>query len=359
MRGRAEAQSNFVSLINTELLIPAEHPLRRIKRMVDEVLRSMTAAFEAMYSEHGRPSVPPERILKSKVLQALYSVRSDRQLMDRVTTDILFRWFLDMNLDEPVFDPTVFTHNRERLLAHEVAPLFFNRVYDIARRNQWASDDHFSADGTLIEAWGSMKSFKPKDRPPGDDDTNGYSDFRGTRRSNDTHASVTDPEARLLRKSAGTASVLCYRMHLIGENRHGLCAAVSMTTAVGHSEAQETANLVRELHGRQIRPKTMGADAGYCDEGFVGDMRALGAKAHPSAHKSRSDMGVRRGLAYKLSQKARKRIEQGFGWGKTVGGFRRVRQIGIRLADMNANIVMATRNLVMLARLEVDYGGKA
>ena len=343
-----------------EDLIAPDDPIRKIKRMVDEVLRAMSPLFESMYADCGRPSIPPERLLKAKVLQALFSVRSDRQLMARIRTDLLFRWFLDMNLDETVFDATVFTQNQERLLAHDVAVVFFNKVYAIARKNRWASDDHFSADGTLIQAWGSMKSFKPKDTPPGDaDDLNGFADFKGKKRSNETHASVTDPDARLTRKSSGDASRLCYRADAISENRNGLCAAVRASPAVGYTESEGAADNVRAMQRRGLRPRTMGADAGYHNERFTDDMRTMGVTPHPALHGRRSDMGVKRTLAYKLSQVARKRVEPTFGWAKCVGGLRRVREIGLRAANAAVNLVFAVGNLVRMARLEAVYGGRA
>lgn len=346
----------MVCLINAEDMIAPEHPIRRIKRMVDEVLAGMSPLFESMYAEGGRPSVPPERLLKAQVLQALFSVRSDRQLVARIGTDILFRWFLGMNLDERVFDATSFTQNRERLLRHEVAAVFFDKVYDIARRNRWVSGDHFSADGTLIQAWGSMKSFKRKDAPPGDDDLNGFGGFKGEKRSNATHASATDPDARLLRKSAGETSRLCYRVDAVSENRNGLCAAVRASPSVGYTESLGAADNVRALQRRGINPRTMGADAGYHNETFVDDMRTMNVAPHPAMHASRSDMGVRRGVAYRASQKARKRIEPLLGWAKNIGGLRRVREIGIRAADATARIVFAAGNLVRMARLELACG---
>jgi len=347
----------LISLVCAEALIAPDDPVRKIKRMVDEVLRSMSPLFEAMYADCGRPSIPPERLLKAKVLQALYSVRSDRQLMARIRTDILFRWFLDMNLDEAVFDATVFTQNQDRLLEHEVAVVFFNKVYAIARKNRWTSDDHFSADGTLIQAWGSMKSFKPKDAKPGDDDDlNGFADFKGTKRSNDTHASVTDPDARLTRKSAGDASRLCYRADAMSENRNGLCAAVRASPATGYTESEGAADNVRAMQGRGLRPRTVGADANYHNERFVDDMRTMGVTPHPALHGRRSDMGVKRTLAYKLSQVARKRVEPTFGWAKCVGGLRRVREIGLRAANAAVNLVFAVGNLVRMARLEAEGG---
>lgn len=360
MRGRHSAQTNLISLVCAEALIAPTDPIRKIKRMVDEVLRAMSPLFESMYADCGRPSIPPERLLKAKVLQALYSVRSDRQLMARIRTDILFRWFLDMNLDEAVFDPTVFTQNQDRLLENEVAVVFFNKVYAIARKNRWASDDHFSADGTLIQAWGSMKSFKPKDAKLGDDDDlNGFADFKGTRRSNATHASVTDPDARLTRKSSGDASRLCYRADVVSENRNGLCAAARASPATGYTESEGCADNVRSMQRRGVNARTMGADAGYHNERFVDDMRTMGVAPHPALHGRRKDMGVKRTRAYKLSQIARKRVEQTFGWAKGIGGLRRVREIGLRAANATVNLVFAVGNLVRMARLETLEGGRS
>lgn len=359
MRGRHTRQTELISLLDAEALIAPEHPIRRIKRLVDEILTEMNPTFEAMYAESGRASIPPERLLKAKVMQALYSIRSDRQLCERIRFDVLFRWFLDLNLDEPVFDPSTFSHNQERLLEHDVAVIFFNKVYAIARRNHWASDDHFSADGTLINAWGSMKSFKPRDGSGDDSDLNGFADFKGTKRSNATHRSVTDPESRLLRKSKGDVSRLCYAAHAVSENRNGLCAIVRVTTAVGLSESEAALENVRLLRRRDIHPKTVGADAGYHTDTFVDGLRTLDITPHPALHGRRGDMGVKRTQAYEASQVARKRIKPCFSWGKHIGGMRRLRQIGVKTANAIANLTFAVGNLVRIVGLEVAHRTRA
>jgi len=262
MRGKPTTQASFVSLIDVEALIAPEHPIRRIKALVDEVLGGMDAHFEEMYVQSGRPSIPPERLLKAKVLQALFTVRSDRRLCARLQTDLMFRWFLDLPLDEAVFDPSTFSQNQQRLLRHEVADLFFAEVVALAKKHGWISNDHFSVDGTLIQAWASLKSFKPKGSDQGPGSGNSWTDFKGEKRSNDTHESTTDPEAKLARKGKGQEARLSFAGHATMENRNGLCVLFEVRSAVGEPESAVAVDQAVELKNRGFRLKSIGADKG-------------------------------------------------------------------------------------------------
>lgn len=266
MRGRSNPQSSFICLVNIEDRIPKAHPIREVKRQIDQVLQSMDATFEKLYAEDGRNSVPPERLLKARVLMALYSVRSERQLCERLPYDTLFQWFMDINMEEAAqlaFDASVFAKNQDRFLAGKVAEEFFTQVVELARQGGWTSDEHFSVDGTLIDAWASMKSFRPKDEPKKPDDSNGWSDFKGQKRSNDTHESKTDPEAKLLRKSKGSASKLCFGLHASMDNRNGLCVTLDVHQSVGKTETSAAIDALDKLKERGFKPKTLGADKGY------------------------------------------------------------------------------------------------
>jgi transposase len=352
MRGKVEEQVQFISLINVESLVGAEHPIRRIKKLVDEVLKKLSGKFEKMYSTEGRPSIPPEQLLKAKVLQALYTVRSDRQLCERMQTDLMFRWFLDLGLDKKVFDASSFSQNQRRLLEHEVADCFFKEVVKLARENKWVSDDHFSVDGTLIEAWASMKSFRPKGEPP--KDGNGWSDFKGSKRKNETHQSVTDPESRLLKKSAGQEAKLCYAAHSVMENRNGLCVAFTVRQSVGEgtSEPQVAVEQLRKLKQRGWKPKTVGADKTYHCQHFVESLRRMKIKPHPALYETKDKMGIILNGGYRASQVVRKRIEEIYGWTKTIGGFRKSRYRGEARTHACGQYVVASLNLLRMAKLQ-------
>jgi transposase len=350
MRGQLPSQPSFVSLINVETLIAAEHPIRAIKRLCDEVLRTMHAHFDEIYAADGAPSIPPETLLKGKVLQALYTVRSDRQLCARLQTDLLFRWFVDLPLDEKVFDASVYSKNQARLLAHEVADLFFAEVVELARRHGWVSDDHFSVDGTLIEAWASLKSFRPKgsDGPGGG---NAWLDFKGEKRRNDTHASTTDPEAKLVKKGPGKEARLSFAGHATMENRHGLCVLFEVQPAVGAPESAVAVDQMIELRNRGFAPKTVGADKGYHTEEFVTGLRAQKIVPHPARKDGQKTLHVLLTLAHAISQKLRKRIEEIFGWAKTTGCFRKSRYRGVERTHAQGQYVVAAWNLVRMAKL--------
>lgn len=353
MRGTKQSQVSVACLINVETMIPADHPIRAIKRLLEEVLIRMDAHFEAMYAADGRPSIPPERLLLAKVLMALYSIRSERQFCERLQYDLLFRWFLDLNPDEPAFDHSTFSQNQARLLQHQVADLFFAEVVGLAKRYGWISDQHFSVDATLIEAWASLKSFKPKGTDRGPGDGNGWADFKGQPRRNDTHASTTDPEAKLTRKGDGREARLAFNGHATMENRHGLCVLFAVKPANG-SEAEAAVEQIGELQRRGFTPATVGADRGYCTRHFIEGLRARGVVPHPARQGERRLLGVQvRSRAHQLSQKCRRKIEEIFGWAKTTGCFRKSRYRGVERTHAAAQYVVAACNLVRMARLSL------
>jgi len=351
MRGKTCNQSSMVCLISPEVAVPEDHPLRAIRAIADEALRSLSRRFDRMYADTGRPSVPPERLLKGQLLIALYSIRSERQLCEQLQYNLLFRWFLDMDMLEPAFDATTYSQNRGRLMTHEVAARFFAAVRDQAA--DMMSREHFTVDGTLIEAWASLKSFRSKDEDDDDHDNNGWGDFRGQRRSNDTHESTTDPEARLMRKGSGQAAKLSYMGHALVENRHGLLVDLQVSSATGYAE-REAALEMLDAADHAVR-FTVGADRGYDTRDFIDDCRDIGATPHVAQHQNRRrsaiDHRTTRHPGYSISQRIRKRIEQVFGWAKTVGGLRRTRYRGLRRTQFAAHIVGAAYNLLRIARL--------
>jgi transposase len=354
MRGQRKSQGSFVSLIDVEAMIAADHPIRRIKQLCDQVLAAMSSHFEEIYSSEGRPSIPPETLLKGKVLQALFTVRSDRQLCARLQTDLMFRWFVDLALDEAVFDASTYSKNQERLLRHEVADLFFAEVVSLAKKHGWVSDDHFSVDGTLIEAWASIKSFRPKDDDKGPGSGNGWTDFKGEKRCNDTHASTTDPEAKLLRKGLGKEARLCFAGHATMENRNGLCVLFEVKPAVGAPEPTVAVEQMIELQNRGFAPKTVGGDKGYHTEEFVSGLRAQGIVPHPARKNGKKTLHVLLTAAHAISQRIRKRIEEIFGWSKTTGCFRKSRYRGVERTHAQGQYVVATWNLLRMAKLMVS-----
>jgi len=351
MRGQLPHQPSFISLINVETMIPEQHPIRVIKKMCDEVLVGLTTQLDEIYANDGAPSIPPETLLKGKVLQALYTVRSDRQLCDRLKTDLLFRWFVDLPLDTAVFDASTYSKNQQRLLQHQVAELFFTAVVELARHHGWVSNEHFSVDGTLIEAWASMKSFRPKDEPKGPGSGNGWTDFKGEKRRNDTHQSITDAEAKLLRKGLGKEAKLCFGAHLTMENRHGLCVRFAVTPAVGLSETEAALEQLAELQANGFRPKTVGADKGYHDRNFIAGARELGIAPHPALKQGHNPLRVRLTARHAVSQLIRKRIEELIGWCKTTGNFRKSRYRGVARTNAQGQYVAIACNLVRMAKL--------
>jgi len=335
---------------SVEERIPPKHPIRQIKVLADRALADLGPRFDQMYSASGRPSVPPERLLKSQLLIALFSIRSDRQFCEQLAYNLLFRWFLDLEMDEDCFDASTFSHNRERLIRHEVAEEFLAAVVRQARSAHLLSQEHFSVDGTLIEAWASLKSFRPKDEPPGGD-SNGWGDFKGSRRSNETHESKTDPESRLARKGNGQAAKLCFSAHALMENRHGLLLDLKIASATGRAECEQGLELLKRL-GRGRR-KTVGADKGYDTAKFVAGCRQLNMTPHVACKRKYSAINGRTSnrQGYQISQVVRRRIEPIFGWLKEYGGLQRSRFRGVARTQLTARLTAVAYNLLRLSRL--------
>jgi transposase len=341
------------SYVSPEQRVPADHPLRPIREMTDEVLRQLSRKFARLYKKTGRPSVAPEKLLRALLLQVLYSVRSERQLMEQLEYNLLFRWFVGLSMDDAVWNVTVFTKNRERLLRGDVATAFFQRVLELARGDALLSGDHFSVDGTLIQAWAGQKSFKAKDGAgdaPPDDPGNADVNFRGEKRANATHASTTDPDARLYKKAKGQEAKLCYLGHVLIDNREGLVVNTRLTTAGGRAEWEAGFAMVQAVPGDHRI--TVGGDRGYDDAGFVDSMRSVHATPHV-AQKQRSAIDARttRHAGYAISQRTRKRVEEVFGWLKTVGLLRQTRHRGRDRVGWMFTFAVAVYNLVRLRKL--------
>ena len=362
MRGRQDPQVSMLAFVDLESRVPVAHPLRAIKRWADEALAGLSPEFDRMYAEDGRPSIPPERLLKASLLIALYSVRSERAFCEELDYHLLYRWFLDMSVVEPSFDASTFSKNRARLLQHAVGQQFFDEVVALAHERGLLSDEHFTVDGTLIEAAASLKSFRrrdaaPSDEPP-DDPGNPTVDFHGEKRSNATHRSTTDPEARLFRKGKGKEAKLYFLGHALMENRHGLLVDFQTSEATGTAERETTPKLLRAARERRFRPKTLGGDKNYDTRGCVADIRACGVTPHvaqnTSGRRSAIDGRTTRHPGYALSQRIRKRVEEIFGWMKTIGGFRRTRFRGLDRTGLAGYLVATAYNLVRLSRLAPD-----
>ena len=361
MRGHVDPQGGLFSYFSVEERIPVDHPLRRIKAQADSVLASMNAAFEAMYALEGRPSIAPERLLKASLLIALYSVRSERLFCEMLDYNMLFRWFLDMNLEERAFDHSTFSTNRTRLIEHDIAKQFFAGSVREARAQRLLSDEHFTVDSTLIEAWASFKSLKRKDGTPprsGDDGT-GMVDFRGEKRSNATHESSTDPEAKLMRKGNGQPAKLSFGAHALMENRNGLLVDLAITDAT-LAEPKAAAPLVDRRREARRDMSTLGTDKGYHTKAFVAMLRGRSIAPHIARIEGRSTPGLdartTRHDGYALSQQKRKRVEEIFGWMKTVGGLRKSRFVGRVKTQLAAYMVGAAYNLLRMARLRIATG---
>jgi len=387
MRGMDEASGSLFSYVDLEERIPARHPLRTIRQVVNAALASLDAEFDALYAVFGRPSIPPERLIRASLIQILFSVRSERQLMEQMEYNLMFRWFVGLGIDDPVWVPTVFTKNRDRLLTTEMSRKVMAAILAHRSVAPLLSDDHFSVDGTLVKAWASMKSFQPRadiaspdDEGPGDPpapdttpDTaasetpaetnpmprnpkshrNAEVDFRGEKRSNATHASTTDPDARLYKKSPGTGAMLCFIGHALMENRNGLIVQGDLTKADGHAERKAALQMVHRHSPGSTRRLTLGADKGYDAGEFVRDLRQACVTPHV-AQKSRYsaiDGRTTRHVGYALSQKHRKKIEEAFGWAKTVGGMAQTMYRGIERVRSRFILTMAANNLARLPRL--------
>src|SRR5437899_12683655 len=346
------------SYVPMEQRIPADHPLRVMRPMVDGVLRELSPRFGELYSRVGRPSIAPEKLLRALLLQVLYTIRSERLLMEQLDYNLLFRWFVGLEMDDPVWNATVFTKNRERLLGGEIARAFFDRVVAQARERGLLSDEHFTVDGTLVEAWASLKSFKRKEAPPAppDDPGNPIVNFHGERRSNTTHGSTTDPDARLARKGKAQEAKLCYTGHVLMENRNGLAVGSCVIPANGHAERAAALELLGALD-REGRV-TLGADKGYDTRDFVTAVRLLGVTPHVAqntTHRASAiDGRTTRHPGYAVSQRRRKRVEEIFGWLKTIGLMRKTRYRGTRRVDWMFTFALAAYNLVRLRTLTVQ-----
>jgi len=355
MRGDDPRQGAAWSYLSPEARVPKDHPLRPIRTMVERALVELDPVFRKMYSPIGRPSIPPEQLLRALVLQLLYSVRSERLLMEQLDADMRFRWFVGLNADDPVWDVTVFTKNRERLLKGDVAARFFTAVLRQARAAGLLSDEHFSVDGTLIEAWASQASFKPKDAPKGEGPTpGGVADFKGQRRSNDTHESTTDPDARLYRKGNAQEARLCYQGHVLSENRHGLAVGGLLTKAGGSAERDAALALLKKVP-RDAHLTTLGCDKAYDTADFVAQLRAAGVTPHVSQNTTRRrsaiDGRTTRHPGYEVSAFKRRLAEGIFGWAKTIGLLRKTRHRGTRRVGWVFTFTLAVYDLVRMRTL--------
>lgn len=360
MRGTDTKQASMLSLLTPEKRVPANHPLRAVKLLAEAALKELSPLFDGMYSIVGRASIPPERLLKASLLMAFYTLRSERLFCEQLDYNILFRWFLDMNMDEPSFDHSTFSKNRERLIAHQVAKEFFLSVVAQARAAGLMSDEHFTVDGTLIEAWASMKSFRkkdeqPGDRPPPDDPGNPSVDFHKEKRSNETHRSTTDPHAKLARKGKGKEAKLSYSQHALMENRNGLLVDLRIAEANGTAERDMALEMVGErLPG--TKRITLGGDKGYDTKDFVEECGWRNITPHVAQniteHRgSAVDERTTRHAGYAISQRIRKRVEEIFGWTKTVANFRRTRFKGPKRTELASYFVGAAYNLLRMGRL--------
>jgi transposase len=364
MRGEDRTDGALFSYVDIEARIPAKHPLRAMRRLTNAALAELDGAFSALYEACGRPSIPPERLLRATLLQLLYSIRSERQLVERLEFDMLFRWFVGLSIDEKVFDASTFSKNRDRLLTQEIAQRFLSSLLALPEVKGLLSAEHFSVDGTLLKAWASMKSFRPKDgsgEPP-QPGRNGEADFRKTKRSNETHASTTDPDARLFRKGDGQESRLSYLGHALMENRRGLVVAADATLATGTAEREAASRLSERLP----EGATLGADKNYDAEAFVEGLKARGIEPHVAINGTVSKNGkvrktavpseVAASLRYAISQRLRKRIEESFGWSKTVGGLTQVKVRGLDKVRAVFVFGIAAYNLVRLPKLLAPRG---
>lgn len=353
MRGEDSQQEAMFSYVSPEKRVPTEHPLRPIRAMVDKVLEEMSPRFAKLYSDVGRPSIAPERLLRALLLQIFYSVRSERLLMEQLDYNLLFRWFVGLAMDEPVWNHAVFSHNRERLLNEEIAEVFFQRVLGWAQ--PYLSDEHFTVDGTLIEAWASHKSFRRKDGSgSGSSDGNRERDFHGEKRTNDTHQSTTDPDARLYKKSAGSEAKLAYLGHLLTENRHGLVVKTALTLATGTAERDAALRMIKTKAGTERI--TVGGDKNFDTRDFVEKLRKINVTPHVAQNTARRggsaiDQRTTRHAGYTVSQRKRKRIEQSFGWMKIIGLLKKVKLRGREKVGWLFRFVGAAYNLYRLSRL--------
>lgn len=356
MRGADEQSGAMFSYVTLEERVPSDHPLRAVRRITDRALERLSPRFGTLYVNFGRPSIAPEKLLRALLVQALYTIRSERQLMEQLNYNLLFRWFVGLGIDEPVWAPSTFTKNRDRLLSGDIARGFFEAVRMHADSAQLLSDDHFTVDGTLLEAWASQKSFRPRDEePPSPGGSNPAVDFRRQRRTNETHRSTTDPDARLYKKAQGREARLGYLGHVVMEHRHGLIVDALVTPATGHGERDAGAAMIAERPGNHRI--TVAADKAYDTREFIATLRAMRVTPHVAqfpdtvCRGSAIDARTTRHPGYAVSQRKRKLVEQGFGWMKTIGGLRKLRHRGGPLVEWIFTFTAAAYNIVRLRRL--------
>jgi transposase len=358
MRGLDVMQESLFTVAKLDDYVPAHHPLRQVKRLVDEALVKLNWLFDTIYADSGRDSIAPEKLMRAALLQVFYSVRSERQLMEQMQYNLLYRWFVGIALDDEVWDHSVFAKNRERLMNHDVIETFFTEVMALAERQDLLSKEHFSVDGTLIQAWASHKSFRPNggsdDQTPPGGGRNAQADWKGKPRSNDTHTSTTDPDSRLYRKSKNTAAILCYQGHILMENRSGLVVGAVVSHADGMGERAAARAMLDTVPGNG--PRTVGADKAYDTADFVSDCRDRHVTPHVAQNHERPggsaiDGRTARHSGYAISQTIRKRIEEHFGWGKTVGHIRQTVYRGIKRVDQHFKLTMTASNLIRMARI--------
>jgi transposase len=354
MRGADDQPRSMFSYVSLEDRVPADHPLRAVRRITDRALERISPQLGSLYVKFGRPSIPPEKLLRALLLQALYTIRSERQLMEQIDYNLLFRWFVGLGMDDAVWAPTTFTKNRDRLLDGDIAAAFFDAVLLHADTERLLSDEHFTVDGTLLEAWASQKSFQPRDQdPPADGGGNPTVNFHGQRRANTTHQSATDPDARLYKKARGREARLGYLGHVLMEHRSGLIVKTMVTPADGHGERDAALVMVEGVPGRHRI--TVAADKGYDTRDLVAGLRAMQVTPHVAQHttgrRSAIDARTTRHPGYSIGQRKRKRVEQGFGWMKTIGGLRKLRHRGGLLVGWIFTFTAAAYNIVRLRRL--------
>jgi len=356
MRGADERSGSLFSYVNLESRVPADHPLRAIRVMVNAALAELDGEFAAMYAPMGRPSIPPEKLLRSSLLQAFYTIRSERQLMERLNFDLLFRWFVGLGIDDEVWDHSVFSKNRDRLLEAEISAKFLAAILTQPEVKRLLSDDHFSVDGTLVLAWASLKSFKAKSddeqRPPADG-RNEEVDFRGEKRSNRTHVSTTDPDAMLYRKGPGMEAKLCFIGHALMENRNGLFVDARLTKVSGHAERLAALDMI-EPYADRPNAITLGGDKGFDAADFVRELRDINVTPHIAQNTTRRsaiDRRATRHAGYEISQRIRKRVEEGFGWMKTIGGIGRMKYRGRERVAWAFTLAAAAYNLIRMPKL--------
>jgi len=360
MRGKDEQQLDVFSYINPEQRVPQDHPLRPLRVMTDEALQQLRPRFNSLYAKTGRPSIAPEKLLRALLLQALYSVRSERMLMEQLNYNLLFRWFVGLNMEDAIWDVTVFTKNRKRLLDGDIAEAFFHAVLQQARGRGLLSDEHFTVDGTLLEAWASVKSYQRKDgknAAPADDPGNATVDFHGEKRSNDTHESKTDPEAKMARKGKGKEAKLSYNGNLLVENRNGLIVNTEVFEANGTAERDAALVMLEQIPG--AKQVTVGGDKAYDTADFVAECRNLKVTPHVAQNLERPggsaiDARTTQHVGYAISQRKRKRIEECFGWLKTIALLRKVRHRGLFKVEWNFTFAAAAYNLIRMRNLAIS-----